>query len=148
MLLRPRYIGHSRNAKAVEAVRALENRRLIAYVVGMITLVYVLFVVFFGLHMEPGPRQWLIVLAVLLVLIWLLLRSSIATKTRVVNRTELSSDVVRLDASVHSDYAFFVKRNCLHWNHDDLFDLQSAVNAAAQRWGEARLSQLRPKAKG
>jgi MFS superfamily sulfate permease-like transporter len=148
MFYRPRYIAHSRNGEAVEAVRALEGRRSATRATAALTLLLVLFMALWGLRMEPGPRQWLIILVLVLVMAWITLHSSVAKKTRAVNRSELSKDVACIDASVRRGYTALVDGDHLNWNDDDLFARQLAVDTAAKRSDEALLRQLRPENKG
>jgi hypothetical protein len=148
MFYRPRYIARSRNGEAVEAVRALEGWRSATRATAALTLLLVLFMALYGLRMEPGPRQWLIILVLVMIMAWIVLHSSVTKKTRVVNRSELSKDIARIDASVRRGYATFVDNNYLNWSDDDLFARQLAVNIAAERSDEALLRQLRPENKG
>lgn len=136
MLSRARYIAHSRNGDAVQAVRVLEGRRRAAYVMGVIALAITVVIVTVGLHLEPGPRQWLIALGGVLVVVWIVLCSSVATQRRTVAGAKFRKDIVLVDLASYQGYKTLVLRMRTNWSNDELFDRKVHADKANDAWDD------------
>ena len=136
MLSRARYVAHSRNGDAVQAVRVLEGRRRAALGMGAITLTLFVVIVTVGLSLEPGPRQWLLILGGVLVVVWIALCSSVATQRRAVNSGKFRRDIVLVDPASYQSYKALVLRTRTNWSNDDLFDRKVHADEANDTWDD------------